>query len=131
MRFARATLTALALSATVSFASAQPIATVEDVSSDLQISCALTAAGGALDIGQCLGAVGRGIDVAAAYDNVPQIPPQVDIGFLLCATMVARPALAGQIIALINASDNRNLAVGCSNALGPDWTGPRPIVSPA
>jgi hypothetical protein len=131
MRFARAILAALALCAVPSFASAQSIATVGDVSSDLEISCALTAAGAVLDVGECLAAVSRGVAVAEAYDDVPQVPPQVDIGFLLCATMVARPALAGQIVELINESGNRNIAVGCSSALGSNWTGPRPIISPA
>jgi len=111
---------------------AQPLPTVADVADELYSECLFDDAGAPLDLATCLAAVSSAIGVANAYGDVPQVPPQVDIGFLLCELAVDRPSIAGDIIALINQSGNPNLGVGCSNALGPDWDGPQvTIISPA
>ena len=112
-------------------ANAQDIPTVTAVSDDLNTSCGYSGGGVVTDIAGCLEAVDRAIATAGAYALAPQVPPQVDIGALLCALLIERPSLASSIIAKIDLSGNGNLALGCSNALGPAWIGPRPIISPA
>jgi len=111
----------------VSQANAQEIATVDEVRTDLNDECIYSVA----NLTECLAAVDRAIVTVGAYSGVPQVPPQVDIGYLLCALLLERPSLATLIIDKIDLSGNGNLALGCSNALGSTWVGPRPIISPA
>ena len=115
----------------VSQANAQEIATVDAVRTDLNEACNYSGAGVLANLTECLAAVDRAIVTVGAYSGVPQVPPQVDIGYLLCALLLERPSLATLIIDKIDLSGNGNLALGCSNALGSTWVGPRPIISPA
>ena len=106
-------------------------ATVAEVQADLQASCVADANGAVVDTVSCLAAVQRAIDSAAIYAANGLDQPQVDIGFLIGQIMVSFPALAQAIVDLIDATGNALLALGVSNALPPDWTGPVPIISPA
>ena len=128
-RLSASVAAAILLSTSVSPALAQ--ATVAEVQADLQTSCVADANGAVVDSVSCLAAVQRAIDSAAIYAANGLDQPQVDIGFLIGQIMVSFPALAQAIVDLIDATGNALLALGASNALPPDWTGPVPIISPA
>lgn len=110
---------------------AQGLPTVSQVDEDLDVACAFTGAGVVVDRDACLAAVDRAILAAGGYAALPQVQPQIDIGYLLCLVILERTSLATAIVQKIDDSGNAYLALGCTNALGPDWVGPRPIVSPA
>ena len=112
-------------------AAAQTPPTVASVGADLQVFCVAGANGLVADEAACLSAVARALSTANAHAALGQVGPQVDIGALVGQIMVNFPALAQQVIDLVNSSGNAAVALGVSNSLGPNWVGPRPIVSPA
>lgn len=118
---------ALLIAGGMSSAHAQDLPTVPEVVDDLNASCVITNDGPPVTFDGCLEAVARSIGTANAYDLLPTVPPQVDIGFYLCRLMVLQPVYATSVVELIDLSGNFNLALGCSNALDDDWTGPVPI----
>jgi hypothetical protein len=114
-------------------AAAQDIPTTAEVQDGLDASCKtlqLIEITGPLDkaseIAACLVEIAGSIEVAAAYAalNPPDEPPQVEIGFMLCQLAVTRPALEPVITALIAASENPLLVVGCQAALANPAAGP-------
>ncbi len=104
--------------------------TPAEVQVDLNTNCVAAANGTLVDQAACLGAVSRAISAANALATAGQ-PGSVDIGFYLGQLMADFPFLAQQIVDLIDASGNGELALGVSNALPAGWVGPRPIISPA
>ena len=129
--FASSIVVLAATAMTLPPAAAQAPPTVAIVGADVQASCVAGANGLVVDQASCLAAVTRAISAANAYAALGQTGPQVDIGFLVGQIMVSFPALAQQVINLVNSSGNAAIALGVSNGLGPTWIGPRPIVSPA
>lgn len=121
---------ALFIAAAVSPAVAQA-PTVAGVHEDLQISCVAGANGLVVNQTGCIAAVARAITAANALATLGETAPQVDIGCLVGQIMINFPALAQQVIDLVNESGNAAIALGISNCLGENWVGPRPIVSPA
>ena len=120
-----------AMAVTLPPAAAQTPPTVASVGADLQASCVAGANGLVVNQASCLAAVTSAIATANAYAALGQAGPQVDIGFLVGQIIVSFPALAQQVIDLVDSSGNAAIALGVSNGLGPTWIGPRPIVSPA
>lgn len=104
-------------------------ATPAEVQTDLNTNC-VAASGTLADLNACLGAINRAIGTANTLATAGQIGA-FDIGVYLGQLMVAFPFLGPQIVDLVNASGNGELALGVSTALPADWVGPRPIISPA
>ena len=129
MRLSASLAAAMIIGAGITPASAQ--ATVAEVQADLQASCVADANGAIADATACLAAVQRAIDTADEYAALGLTGQQIDIGFWIAQIMVSFPSLAQQIVDLIIDSGNETLALGVSNSLPPDWTGPVPIISPA
>jgi hypothetical protein len=93
-------------------ASAQPIPTVDLVSANVGASCAGNAV-----TAVCLTAINNAIQVAGLYNAAGNLPPQVEIGFMLCQVANANPGLRQAILDLITNSGIPMLQTGCSSAL--------------
>lgn len=79
-----------------------------------------------LELAECLAEIAGAVEVAAGYAalNPPDDPPQVEIGLMLCQLAITRPNLEPIITALILASENPLLLVGCQAILTNPAAGP-------
>lgn len=95
-------------------ANAQGLPTAAQVALSVAAACPDSPA---LDQTICLPAVLAALGVADAHQAAGGVPPQVDIGYLLCQTAIKLPRLFQAIIDYVNASGNQNVKMACSSVL--------------